>query len=89
MTERYLNATKYAVGLMDDPDAMSIEYRGRSTWVITHHNRCLTRDGEWANETLSSNRTEEFIMRSRFTLEEATELALKEYVKVRSTDIAH
>ena len=54
---------------------VAIESRGDGKWAIINGGMCWTRDGEWEYESMPSNRTDEFIARTRYTLEEAFKLA--------------
>lgn len=53
----------------------SIESRGHGKWAVVDGPFVLNRDGEWEHEPLPSSRTEEFLARARFDLEEAFEAA--------------
>lgn len=46
-----------------------------STWAVVHYGSVLNRDGGWEYEPMPSYRTEEFIQRTRFPLDEAIRLA--------------
>ena len=55
---------------------ISIEYRGEEAWAIVIDNmNVLNRDGAAEYEPMPSSRDDEFIARTRFTLEEAWERA--------------
>lgn len=50
-----------------------IELRSQGKWAVVMSSRdsVLNRDGTWEYEPLPSNRTAEFLARTRFSLEEA------------------
>ena len=55
-------------------DRLFIEKRGKDSWVITNIGSCYTKEGGWEYE---SNRSDKFIARTRFTLEEAYKITKK------------
>lgn len=61
--------------LSDGRLRITVESRGDDRWVVCDGGCCLNRDGEFEYEPLNSNRGEEFIARTRFSFEEAWELA--------------
>lgn len=55
---------------------LSVEYRGPKAWTIANHSCSLNRNGEWEYEPYPSNRTDEFIERTRYgSPREALEIA--------------
>lgn len=46
---------------------ISLEKRGKDAWCLCSGRECLTKEGKWEFESLSSNRTEEFIEQTRFS----------------------
>lgn len=48
-----------------------VESRGAGLWAIIDCGKVLNKDNELEYESLPSNRTDEFIERTRFTLDEA------------------
>jgi hypothetical protein len=77
--------TEYTVNDLSEDDVNSavwsikIEWRGGDRWAITHIGRCLSRKGKWDMEPSPSNRTESWLTRHRFTLEEAQDKAVEIY----------
>jgi hypothetical protein len=57
-------------------DRVCIESRGDDLWAIVRLGLVLNQDGEEEYEPLPSNRSDEFIARTRFTLFEAVPRAL-------------
>lgn len=57
-------------------DTVTLERRVRSKglWVVLWRGDCLNRDLTWEYEPLPSNRTEEFLARTHFALNEALTL---------------
>ena len=55
-------------------DGLFIEKRGKDSWAITNIGNCYAKEGGWEHEPLPSNRSNEFIARTRFTLEEACKI---------------
>jgi len=53
---------------------------GRDVWAVRKRPYCLTKDGEWTEEVSPSNRDEEFIKKTRFTLDEAKKILQTEKV---------
>jgi len=53
------------------PHGLIIQKRGTNQWVILYGCSILNANGGWEFEPLPSNRDEEFIARTRFTLDEA------------------
>jgi len=54
---------------------IAVEFRGLGSWAVLDGGHCLNRDGGWEREPLPSSRTEEFMSRCRFSLDEAVEMA--------------
>lgn len=54
---------------------IKVENRGLGSWAVLDGSRCLNHDGGWEYEPLPSNRTDEFLARCRFPLEEAIDRA--------------
>jgi hypothetical protein len=48
-----------------------IEHRGDNAWAVTDGANCCWNGDEWEHERSPSNRSENFISRTRFTIEEA------------------
>jgi hypothetical protein len=57
-----------------DPES---RYPNRPSWAITKNGSCLNADMEFEYEPQPSSRSEDFLYRTRFTYEEALELAKK------------
>ena len=57
------------------PHGLVIQKRGANQWAITDDCSVLNANGRWEFEPHPSNRDEEFIARTRFTLDEALEHA--------------
>ncbi len=51
--------------------------KDQDAWAIVSGPECWGRDGKWAYEPLPSNRDEEFVMRTRWTLREALDEIVK------------
>lgn len=76
---RYVLATRFTL-VDQSPEFMGglhIEWRSKDRWVIVDTPHLYTRKGEWVHEPLNSNRTEEFLAQTRYTLDEAWEIANK------------
>lgn len=73
--------TKYEVATVDFLN-ISIERRDlkKDSWAIVKSRFCLNRDLEFEYEPLPSSRDEDFINRTRFSLEEAKKI-LRKYIK--------
>jgi len=54
---------------------ITVEFRDAGSWAVLDGRHCLNRDGGWEREPLPSSRTDEFMSRCRFSLDEAVELA--------------
>jgi len=61
--------------------SLQIEKRGEDSWVILDGREVLDRHGNWRYEPLPSNRTDEFIAETRFTLEDAFTRAFEREIK--------
>ncbi|NUS22709.1 MAG: hypothetical protein HOV92_00575 [Streptomyces sp.] len=81
--------TRYTVSLIpEDADpggtyAITVEYRGDDRWAVLRHSLCLSSDGRWDRERVSSEREEEWLDEHRFDLPTALRLA-----EEQATDIA-
>lgn len=77
--ERLLSlATRFEMGDYRHPAwRVVVERRDpeKDVWAILDGGNCRRRDGKWELERLPSNRTEEFIEQTRFTLDEAMDEA--------------
>jgi hypothetical protein len=60
----------------DREGAIRVEWRGDDRWAIIRGSACYNALGEWEYEPMASNRTEEFIARCRYPLDEALRRAL-------------
>ena len=70
MKRRYELATEFRLN-----DDLLIKWRGHDRWAITDRfQNVMLRNGEWEHEPMPSNRSEEFLERTRFTLDEAFEI---------------
>jgi hypothetical protein len=82
--EPIVRATRYEVSCLpeDEWDAhlwdIAVEDRGGSRWAVTHHGKCLGRDGLWSCESIPSERRDEWLAEYRFDLDEALELAKRQ-----------
>lgn len=56
---------------------ISIEWRGDDRWCIFNGSSCYTKLGEWEYESMPSHRTDEYLARARYTLDEALSVAAK------------
>jgi hypothetical protein len=54
---------------------VQVELRSKGLWCVTDGVNCITRGGEWMWESLPSNRDEDFLDNTRFSLEEAWSIA--------------
>jgi hypothetical protein len=67
----------------DDPDHdiglsswdVTVAYRGRGLWAVTHHSYCLNKNGGWDYEMRPSERDDDWLGEHRFPLDEAVRLA--------------
>jgi hypothetical protein len=81
MSEPTARPTRYEVGLLPEDDinahvfALAVEYRGHGLWAVLRFSQCLGTDGEWSYESNPSSRTDNWLARHRFPLEEALALA--------------
>lgn len=84
-----VRATRYEVNLVPehaDPGsiyAITVNYRGDDRWAVIRHTLCLSSEGRWDRERVSSEREEEWLNTHRFDLDTALRLA-----KEQATDIA-
>lgn len=64
-------ATRYQVG------TLQVELRDseKGLWAVTYAGSTINKDGEWEYEPLPSSRSEAYMSRTRFPLEEALEIA--------------
>jgi len=62
---------------------ITVESRGDGMWAVLDGRWCLNRDGGWEHEPMPSSRTEEFLARCRFPLEEAVVRAAAAHGAVR------
>lgn len=74
-------------GLPEDDESahvwrLYIGRRGPGSWAVVWLGKCLSKSGKWDDEMMPSSRTDAWIKRHRFTLEEATRLAVKHYPKL-------
>lgn len=58
-----------------DAFTVTVELRGRSLWAVRNGGRCLSTQGDWDYEPLSSSRSGDWVARHRFRLEQALTLA--------------
>ena len=58
-----------------DQEDMRIQWRGDDRWAIFNGASCLNRLGEWEYEPLPSSRTDEYLERNRYSLDEAMTVA--------------
>lgn len=65
---------------------VAVVKRGDDKWVVFNGCSVLNRDDEWEYEPLPSSREEDFIARTRFSLEEAFRLGEVEAEKVRAQE---
>jgi hypothetical protein len=72
-----LKPVKYEVlGHSSERHRVFIEARSKETWTCTDGYGCLNADGEFEDEPSPSNRTDDFIARTRFA---TPELALANF----------
>jgi hypothetical protein len=45
---------------------LKVEWRGENAWAIVDSHFALNRDGEWEHEPFPSNRSDQFIARTRW-----------------------
>ena len=68
--------------------SITVEYTGSldpdndRVWAVRRMSRCLSVSGEWVWEPQPSSRDSGFFAKHRFTLEEATRLAVEEVPKI-------
>lgn len=62
-------------------NAIFIEDRGNGKWAVSNGCSVLATDGEWEYEPRPSNRDDDFLARTRFTLDEAKRRAVEAYEK--------
>lgn len=80
-THPYVRATRYTVNAVPESMeqayawAITVEYRGNDLWAVVNGPQCLSSDGTWGYEPMSSSRTEQWINKNRFPLDHALELA--------------
>lgn len=69
--------TQYTVCALpeDHPEAhhfdVKVEYRGKGRWAVCHHGYVLDHNNKWHYEPLPSARTEAWLRRHRFGVDEA------------------
>lgn len=63
--------------------AITVDYRGDDRWAVLRHGLCLSDDGKWDRERVSSEREEEWLDTHRFDLTTAKRLATEQ-----ATDLA-
>jgi hypothetical protein len=56
---------------------ISIEWRGDDRWCIFNGTSCYNKLGEWEYEPRPSSRSDEYLERARYTLDEALTIAAK------------
>jgi hypothetical protein len=61
-----------------DNSRIRVEWRGDNDWAVTDTGLCLNNSGEWEYEPPPSSRSEDFLTRCRFSLEEAIKRASTE-----------
>jgi hypothetical protein len=61
----------------DGQDHIKVEWRGDDRWAVIEAGMCLTRSGTWEYEPMPSRRTEAFLKRCRFSLDDALRAAAK------------
>ncbi len=70
----------------DHPEAyiwsITIQRRDANSWAVVHAGHCLNYAGEWDYEPIPSERTVDFLISHRFSLERAKELAVAAYPEV-------
>lgn len=71
-------ATSFEINRDKFTGGVTVERRqqlsGPDRWAVVDGRAVLNTDGEWEYEPLPSNRTDEFLLRTRFSLEEALKL---------------
>ncbi|MEV6219851.1 hypothetical protein [Nocardia sp. NPDC051833] len=79
--EPALEVGRYEVSCLprDHPErfafTLGVEYRGYDRWAVTHLGRCYAADGSRDNETIPSERRDEWLAAHRFPFDEALALA--------------
>lgn len=87
--EPTIRVTRYEVSFVPehaDPAGaytVTVEYRGNNRWAVLRHTLCLSADGRWDRERVSSEREDEWLDAHRFDLDTAKQLAIEQ-----ATDIA-
>jgi hypothetical protein len=57
---------------------LTVERRNIDQWAVIHFGFCYSREhGDFEHEPLPSSRTEEFVARTRFSFDEAKQIALR------------
>jgi len=57
--------------------SIRVEWRGPASWAIVDYGIVLNKDNQWEHEPSPSNRSDDFIERTRYPLNEALRRALK------------
>lgn len=74
--DRMQMGERIAVVLRDDRSKKMDDWK----WSVTRHTgSVLNRDGEWEYEPVPSSRDDGFLARTRYSLSEAQEMAVKEH----------
>lgn len=58
-------------------DRIRVEWRGDDKWAVVEAQMCLTQSGTWEYEPMPSNRSDAFLKRCRFALDDALRAAAK------------
>jgi hypothetical protein len=78
MNEPEISVAKYRVG--KGRNSIYIEDRGDDRWAITRDSSaCLNTDGQWECEPMPSSRTDDFLSRCRYSLDEAKRRAIRAF----------
>jgi hypothetical protein len=80
-----LFTAKYFDTTSDITVALELRVRNKGLWVVLWRGDCLNRDLTWEYEPLPSNRSDEFLARTRFTLAEALALLGRSDLRINHT----
>lgn len=56
---------------------LTVEYRGDDRWAVSRHGTCYDRNGNQEYESLPTSRSEAYLIRFRFPLDEALAIAAR------------
>ncbi|MFE5853566.1 hypothetical protein ACFQ61_10180 [Streptomyces sp. NPDC056500] len=74
-------ATEYEVSILPEDSldshlfTITVQYRGKGLWAVTHHDWCLGSDGTWERGVKEYDRGDAWLAAHRFDLDTALRLA--------------